>query len=93
LGYPGPRLMATLGEAVEQRNAGVFARLVQKISAALLTGSYRYESAVWDPLQEGEGALPTFCRRTFRANLASLTSRCLIVTPNDPKMWNAGGTN
>ena len=56
--YPGPRLMATLGEAVEQRNAGVFARLVQKISNALLTGSYRYESAAWDPLQEGEGSTP-----------------------------------
>src|SRR5437762_491674 len=52
--YPGPRLMAAVGEAVEERNAGVFARLLQKISSALVTGSYRHEGAAWDPLQDGE---------------------------------------
>ena len=56
--FPGSRLMATISEALEQRNAAVFARLVQKTSNALLTGSYRYESAAWDPLQEGEGSTP-----------------------------------
>jgi arginine decarboxylase len=35
--YPGSRLMATVGEALKERNAAMFARLVQKISGALLT--------------------------------------------------------
>ena len=34
--YPGPRLIATVREALSERHAGLFARLVQKISAALL---------------------------------------------------------
>ena len=51
--YPGPRLMAAVGEAVEERNAGVFARLLQKISSALVTGSYRHEGPAGDPLKIG----------------------------------------
>src|SRR5262245_7729363 len=41
--YPGPRLMAAVAKAVEERSATVFARLVQRISNNLLTGTYRYE--------------------------------------------------
>ena len=75
--YPGPRLMATIGEIIEERKAGVFARIVQKISNALLTGAYRYESAAWDPLREDEGSVPTFCRRmSSRARPTSLISKC-----------------
>src|SRR5258706_1851457 len=55
--YPGARLMATVGEALTERNAGIFARLVQKISTALLTGAYRHDAASWDPLDEREGRL------------------------------------
>jgi arginine decarboxylase len=43
--YPGPRLMATVRESIDEANAGVFARLVQKISNSLLTGGYRHDSA------------------------------------------------
>ena len=85
--YPGPRLMATIGEAVEQRNAGVFARLVQKISSALLTGSYRYESTAWDPLQEGEGSTPDVLPPDVSGESRKPYFEVLIVTPNDPKMW------
>ncbi len=53
--YPGSRLMATVAEAAQHRNAAVFVRLVQKISQALLTGGYRHDSAAWDPLDDGEG--------------------------------------
>src|SRR5215467_9898500 len=45
--YPGPRLMAAVGEAIEQRNSGVLARLTQKIGSALITGSYRQDAAAW----------------------------------------------
>src|SRR5215467_12712837 len=53
--YPGTRLMTTVRDALKEGNAAVFARVVQKISNALLTGSYRQETAAWDPLEEGEG--------------------------------------
>ena len=33
--YPGPRLMATGRDSIDEANAGVFARLVQKISNAV----------------------------------------------------------
>jgi arginine decarboxylase len=86
--YPGSRLMATVRESIDEANAGVFARLVQKISNALLTGGYRHDSGAWDPLQEsdtrpldvlppdgqsGEGRKPYF--------------EVLVVTPNDPSTW------
>jgi arginine decarboxylase len=86
--YPGSRLMATVRESIDEANAGVFARLVQKISNALLTGGYRHDSGAWDPLQEsdtrpldvlppdgqtGESRKPYF--------------EVLVVTPNDPSSW------
>ena len=52
--YPGSRLMATVRESLGEANAGVFARLVQKISNSLLTGGYRHDSGAWDPLQESD---------------------------------------
>jgi arginine decarboxylase len=89
--YPGPRLMATLGETLEQRNAGVFARLVQKVSNALLTGSYRYESTAWDPLQEGEGSTPDILPPDVKPGESHKPYfEVLMVTPNDPKMWERG---
>jgi arginine decarboxylase len=86
--FPGPRLMATISEALEQRNAAVFARLVQKISNALLTGSYRYESAAWDPLQEGEGSTPDILPPDVKPGESHKPYfEVLVVTPNDPKTW------
>src|SRR5262245_47580424 len=38
--YPGPRLLGAIEQALADRNAGICARLVQHVSAALLTGSY-----------------------------------------------------
>ena len=49
--YPGPRLMAAIEEALAERNAGACLRLVQRVSSALLNGSYRQGPAAWDPLQ------------------------------------------
>ena len=75
--YPGPRLMAAIEQALAERNAGRRVRLVQHVSAALLTGAYRHDAAAWDPLQE-EGAaraptlLPPICRP---ATATSRTSR------------------
>jgi arginine decarboxylase len=87
--YPGPRLMATIGEAARGGNAAVFSRLVGKISQALVTGGYRHDAAAWDPLDEGEG-------RSLDALLPPDTQQgdgikpyfeVLVVTPNDPRGW------
>ena len=84
--YPGPRLIGAIEQALAERNAGVCARLVQHVSAALLTGAYRHDAAAWDPLQEDAAPCrPTCCRRTCRpATATSRTSRALVVTPSRP---------
>jgi arginine decarboxylase len=89
--YPGPRLMATIGEVIEEHNAGAFARIVQKISNALLTGSYRYENTAWDPLQEDEGSVPDVLPPDVQQGESHKPYfEVLIVTPNDPSMWERG---
>ena len=86
--YPGPRLMTTVREALGEANAGVFARLVQKISNSLLTGGYRHDSAAWDPLQESEArpldALPPDAQV---GESRKPYFEVLVVTPNDPSTW------
>ena len=89
--YPGPRLMATVGEVIEEQNAGAFARIVQKISGALLTGTYRYESTAWNPLQEDEGMVPDLLPPDFQRGEAHKPYfEVLIVTPTDPNTWEHG---
>src|SRR5688572_7302524 len=86
--YPGSRLMATVRETLDEANAAVFARLVQKISNALLTGGYRHDSAAWDPLQEGEArpvdVLPPDAQT---GDTRKPYFEILVLTPNDPSTW------
>jgi arginine decarboxylase len=86
--YPGSRLMNTVGEALKERNAGVFARVVQKISAALLSGSYRHDTAAWDPLEEGDTrVLDMLPPEVQSGNGHKPYFEALVVTPNDPRGW------
>ena len=86
--YPGSRLMATVGEAIEQRNVGVLTRLVQKISNMLLTGAFRYDLAAWDPLQESEGnAADLLPPDAQQGEGHKPYFEVLVVTPNDPRKW------
>jgi len=87
--YPGPRLLAAIGEAMAQRDAATFARLIQKVSGALLTGDYRRSDAAWDPASESatrplEAALPPDVS-TPEAQRPGF--EVLIVTPADPATW------
>src|SRR5436190_4743237 len=88
--YPGPRLMGAVGEAVEERNAGVFARLLQKISSALVTGSYRHEGAAWDPLQDGEARPELLVPDAQQGDGHKPYFEVLVVTPTDPSLWERG---
>ena len=86
--YPGTRLMTTVRDALKEGNAAVFARVVQKISNALLTGSYRHETAAWDPLEEGEGrVLDVLPPEVQQGNGQKPYFEALVVTPNDPRGW------
>ena len=86
--YPGSRLMATVRESLSEDNAGVFARLVQKISNSLLTGGYRHDSAAWDPLQEGEGhPMDVLPPDVQIGESRKPYFEVLVVTPTDPSTW------
>ena len=92
--YPGPRLMETLGEALQERRAGVFARLAQKLSAALLAGSYRHDTSAWDPLEEGEARLADVLPPDVgAANGHRPYFEVLVVTPVDPGQWARSRTD
>src|SRR5687768_9380376 len=45
--YPGTRLLDAIGEAL-QGDAADSARLVQKVSGAVVSGDYRRDEHVWD---------------------------------------------
>ncbi|MGH7927481.1 MAG: decarboxylase, partial [Candidatus Binatia bacterium] len=86
--YPGPRLMTTIRETMDEANAAVFARLVQKISNALLTGSYRYDTSAWDPLQESEARAADVLPPDIQMGEAHKPYfELMVVTPNDPRLW------
>ena len=57
-GYPGPRLMAQVHERAQSGDWTGLARLVQRISNALLTNSYRDDQEPWKADEEGEARMP-----------------------------------
>jgi arginine decarboxylase len=63
--YPGSRLMKTLAERIAADDALGVARLVRRVSGALLSGSYRYESGQWDSSSDDTDALPERLGQTF----------------------------
>jgi arginine decarboxylase len=86
--YPGTRLMAAIDESLAERNAGVCARLVQHVSTALLTNTYRYDQAAWDPMQEEGGhALELLPPDTQAGTTHRPYFETLVVTPADPSQW------
>jgi arginine decarboxylase len=86
--YPGPRLLGAIDEALAERNAGICVRLVQHISDALLTGAYRHDAAVWDPLHEEVTRTPELLPPDLQGgNGHRPYFETLVVTPSDPAQW------
>jgi arginine decarboxylase len=52
--YPGPHLFAELRAALDKESAAAFARRVERISRALLRGSYRHDPGLWEAEDEAE---------------------------------------
>ena len=86
--YPGPRLMETLRETLKDQNAAVFARLVQRLSQALVTGSYRHDGAAWNLADEGEASITDVLPPdAAQPDGHKPYFEVLVVTPNDPSQW------
>ncbi len=56
--YPGHRLMKALAEQIAEDDSFGVGRLVRRMSGALLSGSYRYDTGEWDTNDEGVPSTP-----------------------------------
>ena len=56
--YPGPRLMKALAERISGDDALGVGRMVRRMSGALLSGSYRYDSGEWEAADDATDAPP-----------------------------------
>jgi arginine decarboxylase len=86
--YPGPRLMSALTERQAGGDAFGVSRLVQRVSRALMTRSYRSDPAEWEPHDEpgeAERAMPT----ALGDSAARPYFEVLFVTPTPASRWPA----
>src|SRR3954469_3411627 len=87
-GYPGPHLMSYLRERLHTSDWKGLARLVQRISAALLSNSYRDDPATWSADEEGEGHLADILPPSVgRGQSRKPYFEVLIVSPSDRSTW------
>jgi arginine decarboxylase len=84
--YPGPRLMAEVHERVQTGDWTGFARLVQRISMALLSNSYREDPGVWQ--EEGEAQVPDILPPSIgRGKSHRPYFEVLLVSPAERAAW------
>ena len=83
--YPGAQLLRTLDDRIADGDAMGAARLVLRMSNALLSGSYRYDEGEWDAAEESGAEGPD---RTPPGMAGSLARRpyfeALFVSPAPP---------
>ena len=86
--YPGRRLLAAVSEALEGGDAAVFARLVQKVSRALLSGDFRRDEAAWDAGAQADSRVLDLAPPDRDSGAAQKPYfEVLIVTPTEPSAW------
>jgi arginine decarboxylase len=85
--YPGPKVMSAIEEALAERNAGVCARLVQVVSGALMTETYRTDPAAWDPLREETTGRHELLPPELQGGTQTPYFEILLVTGADPAGW------
>ncbi len=93
--YPGSRLLSAIGEAIAQHDATTFVQLVQRVSAALLTGEYHHNEHAWDARSEDdaspiESSLPP---DVGHGPVQKPFFEVLVVTPTDPATWERARTD
>jgi arginine decarboxylase len=87
-GYPGPRLMALVQDRLRTGDWTGFARLVQRISSALLSNSYRDEPDAWSPDEDGDTRLPDVLPPSVgRGQSRRPYFELLFVSPSERATW------
>ena len=87
-GYPGPRLMGQVHERLQTGDWTGFARLVQRVSGALLSNSYRDDIAPWKADEEGETHAPDILPPSIgRGQARRPYFEILLVSPAERAMW------
>ena len=87
-GYPGPALMIQVGERLRAGDWAGFARLVQRISLALLSNSYRDDAEVWKTDEEGEARLPDVLPPSMgRGQSRKPYFEVLVVAAGERSVW------
>lgn len=88
--YPGARLLNAIKERLAAGDALGTARLVQRVSSALMSRSYRSDAGEWELEDE-----PTAAERAMPTALGEAPRRpyfeVLVVTPTPPSRWPAHG--
>jgi len=86
--YPGRRLLAGITEALDGGDAATFARLVQKVSRALLSGDFRRDEATWDANSQGDKRVLDLAPPDVDTGPTGKPYfEVLIVTPTEPSAW------
>ena len=87
-GYPGPRLMTQVHERLQAGDRSGFARLVQRISSALLSNSYRDNLEPWKSEDEIEARAPDILPPSIgRGQARRPYFEVLHVSPADRVTW------
>ena len=86
--YPGSRLLEAIRAALDAGNGAEFARLVGKVSGALLSSDFRRDESAWDASAENEGRLLDAAPPDMDGGVAQRPYfEVLVVTPSDPTQW------
>jgi arginine decarboxylase len=86
--YPGARILGILKERLNDDDAEGFAHLAQKILTALLSESFRRETAAWDTDEEAETAAGDRLEAYFgKMDTHRPYFEVLSVTPMPPGNW------
>ncbi len=89
-GYPGPHLFARVHERLQAGDAVGFARLVARVSGALLANSYRDDVEAWSADDESEAHLPDILPPSLgRGQSRRPYFEVLIVAAGERSTWPA----
>jgi arginine/lysine/ornithine decarboxylase len=86
--YPGARLLKSISERLADGDAHGVTRIVQRITAALMSRNYRSDAGEWEPDEELSGAervMPT----ALRDGGVRPYFEALFVTPSPKTKWPA----
>jgi len=86
--YPGAKVMSAVKQRAASGDAMGTARLVQRVSSALMSKSYRSDAGEFEP--EDDGATPERAMPAAKGETASRPYfEVLFVTPTPPSRWAA----